>query len=230
MEEESNRDTERGEEIKKGFGGRIIKSRFPLTNFLLSFPFVRSGSINGIPRLGRKSMERSWNGQSTFNLSAFLITNHRKRSIIIRIEILVLTGFSFPSFPLFHLGSWSFSFFLFPRVILSWSRPKRIKLIRWQSIVLRKQGNERRMGEEMGETRGSRGGEERRAATKNSFHFPMERSLPLFLFTPANPGSFEINPRPCPPSLTPKVLICSKATISTLAGYKYIYIYIRTSV
>lgn len=93
---------------KKRVWSGIIKSRFPLTNFLprlslLSFSLSYARKIQG-------------NGQSAFNLSAFLITNHRKRSIIIRgydphWNFLLLTGFPFPSFrPLWGVDLSPFSF------------------------------------------------------------------------------------------------------------------------
>lgn len=114
--------------------------------------------------------------------------------------------------------------FSFSRV-LSWSR---IKLIRRQSVVLRKQGNERRMGEEMGETEG-KGGEEKEGLSRE-IHFTFPWIPPSFFIHPCKSRIIWNQPTAMSTlHLTPKVLICSKATISTLAIYIYIYVYVRLS-
>lgn len=101
---------------------------------------------------------------------------------------------------------------------------QRIKLIRRQSVVLRKQGNERRMGEEMGETEG-KGGEEKEGLSRE-IHFTFPWIPPSFFIHPCKSRIIWNQPTAMSTlHLTPKVLICSKATISTLAIYIYIYTY-----
>lgn len=101
---------------------------------------------------------------------------------------------------------------------------QRIKLIRRQSVVLRKQGNERRMGEEMGETKGKGGRGERRAVTRNSFHFPVDPSF--FFYSPLqiqdHLKSTHGHVHPPPYTKSPHLF----ESYDIHAGYIYIYIYV----
>lgn len=87
------------------------------------------------------------------------------------------------------------------------------------------------MGEEMEETKGTAGGggEERRAEIH--FTFPWNDPSSFFFFFFYSPlqiqGSFEINPRPCPPSLTRQK---SSSSVRKLRYPRWLGIYIRTSV
>lgn len=83
------------------------------------------------------------------------------------------------------------------------------------------------MGEEMGETEGKGGRGERRAVTRNSFHFPVDPSF--FFYSPLqiqdHLKSTHGHVHPPPYTKSPHLF----ESYDIHAGYIYIYVYVRLS-